>query len=241
MRSLLSAFIVLLLIHLIAATGFVGWLAASDRLNGERLAATVDLYRPTITARARTLAEAQAAEDRAAAVADELARLERAARGPKTLAQRLASNRADEAFDRLRLERLAAERDAIFTRLEQDKAAIAADRADLEAREAAFQRRVATRTAELQGEDFRRAVDSLQSLPPKQAKGVVQQYLDRGEEAVAVDYLAAMPLRKSGAILKAFKGDADLPAAAGLIERLRTRSDAARAAAAGSDATADAR
>lgn len=232
MKSLLSAFILLLLIHLIAAVGFVGWLKASDRLDGERLQRVVDVFTPTRAAESAAMAEAEAAEAKAAAARDELARLERAGRGPQTLAEQLAGNRDDDRFARLRLERLKDETQAIRTRLDQDKAAITQAIEDLRQREEAFAQRVARRTAELQSEDFKRAVASLESLPPKQAKGVIDAYMDAGEEGLAVDYLAAMQLRKSGGVLKAFKADEDLPRAALLIEKLRTRSEeAARAAA----------
>ncbi len=231
MKALLAAFILLILIHLIAAVGFVGWLKASDRLDGERVQRVVEMFRPTLTAEAAAQSEAAAAEAAAVAARDELARLDRAGRGPQTLAEQLAANRDEDRFDRLRLESLKDEAAAIRTRLAQDKAAIGRDLEDLKQREAAFAQRVARRTAELQDEDFRRAVASLEALPPKQAKGVIDAYVDAGEEGVVVDYLAAMQPRKSASVLKAFKAEEDLPRAAWLIEKLRTRSEvAARAA-----------
>ena len=124
MKSLLSAFILLLLIHLIAAVGFVGWLKASDRLDGERLQRVVDVFTPTRAAESAAMVEAEAAEAKAAAARDELARLERAGRGPQTLAEQLAGNRDDDRFARLRLERLKDETQAIRTRLDQDKACL---------------------------------------------------------------------------------------------------------------------
>jgi len=101
----------------------------------------------------------------------------------------------------------------------------------LATREAEFARRVANRSAELQNEDFRRAVASLESLPPKQAKAVIDAYVEAGEGDLAVDYLAMMQLRKSAGVLKAFKAEEDLPRAAWLIEKIRTRSEAAARAA----------
>lgn len=232
MKSLLSAFILLLLIHLIAGVGFVGWLKASDRLDGDRVQRVVEVFRPTRAQEAAAQSEAEAAEAQAAAARDELARLDRAGRGPQTLAAQLAANRNDDRFAQLRLERLKDETEAIRTRLDQDKAAITRDLEDLRQREAEFAERVARRSAELQSEDFKRAVASLEQLPPRQAKGVIDAYLEAGDEDLAVDYLAAMQLRKSAGVLKAFKAEEDLPRAARLIDKLRTRSDAAARAAA---------
>lgn len=232
MKSLLSAFILLLLIHLIGAVGFVGWLQASDRLDGERVQRAIEVFSPTRAAEAAAMSEAQAAEASAMAARDELARLDRAGRGPQTLAAQLAANHNDDRFARLRLERLKEETQAIRTRLDQDKAAITRDLENLKKREADFAQRVARRTEALQSEDFRRAVASLEALPPKQVKGVIDAYMDAGEGDLAVDYLAAMQIRKSAGVLKAFKAEEDLPRAALLIEKLRTRSEAAARAAA---------
>ncbi|MEE9403395.1 MAG: hypothetical protein V3V20_00755 [Algisphaera sp.] len=231
MKSLLSAFILLVFLHLIAAVGFVGWLKATDRLDADRVQRVVSIFKPTLGAEATALARVKAVEEEAMAARDELARLDRAGRGPQTLEAQLASNRADDNYDRHRLERLKAETAAIRTRLEQDKGAIARDLEELKAREAAFQQRVDRRTKDLQSDDFRRAVASLEQLPSKQAKGVLQSYVDAGQDDLAVDYLAAMQMRKSAGVLKAFKSKEELLVAAHLIEKLRTRSDAAARAA----------
>lgn len=223
MRSLLSAFLILLLLHVMAAIGFVGWLSASDRLNRERVEQVVSMFTPTVAEEAKRREEADQAEAKAAEARDQLMRLEAVASGPMTLEDRLMKNFEADEIDLHRLERLHAETDAIRTRLEQDKAIIDQQLAELQAKQEAFDEMVANRTAEMQDEDFKRAVSTLEQLPPKQAKGVIQQYVADGKLEEAVDYLASMQLRKSAGILKAFKDQAEVPEVTQLIEQLRTR------------------
>ena len=223
MRSLAAAFVILLCIHLLAGIGFIGWLGATDRVNGHRVQQVVDIFQPTVAEQAQRQAEAEAAEAEAAEVRDKLLRLEEVAAGPRTLEDRLAENFAADEFDLHRLERLQAETDAIRRRLDQDKQLIEKQLAELEAERAVFDEMFAKRSEEMQDEDFRRAVKTLEQLPPRQARGVVDQYIAAGQLDDAVDYLAAMQLRKSAAILKNYKTDAEIAQATDLIEKLRTR------------------
>ena len=223
MKSLLSAFIVLVFLHLIFAVGFVGWLKASDRMNGERVKAVVELFKPTLAEEAQAKAEAEEAEAQAAAARDQLIRLNSVANGPQTVEDRLMANFEADEFDLHRLERLNTETEAIRRRLAQDKALIAKQLSDLEAREAEFNDMVARRTESMQEEDFKQAVKTLEQLPPKQGRDVIKHYVAQGQLDEAVDYLAAMQLRKSAGILKAFKDPQDIPLAAQLIDELRLR------------------
>ena len=223
MKSLLSAFIILVFLHLIAAVGFVGWLGATDRVNGERIQRVVDVFTPTVAQEQQNKADAEAAAAEAEAVRQQLVRLESVADGPKTLEDRLMENFEDDEFDLHRLERLNAETEAIRRRLDQDKQLIAKEWTELQQREAAFEELVARRTEGMQQDDFKRAVKTLEQLPAKQAKEMVQQYIADGQIDDAVDYLAAMQLRKSAGVLKAFKSEEDIPQAAELLKKLRDR------------------
>jgi hypothetical protein len=222
-KSLLAAFIILLLIHLLAGIGFVGWLGATDRVNGERLQRVVQTFTPTLEEEAESRAAAEAAAEQAAATRDQLMRLNSVANGPQTLEDRLAANFEADEFELHRLERLHAETDAIRRRLEQDKTLIAKQLAELEARQAEFAELVAERTQAMENEDFQRAVKTLEQLPAQQAKEMVQQYLAQQKLEEVVNYLAAMQLRKSAAVLKAFKTPEEIGQAALLLEQLRTR------------------
>lgn len=223
MKSLLAAFIILLLIHLILAVGFVGWLGASNRLDGQRVQQVVDMFKPTIAEVQQLQTEAEKAKAEAQAARDQLMRLESVADGAKTLEDRLMENFEADEIDLHRLERLNAETEAIRRRLDQDKQLIAEELAELQARQKTFDELVARRTDAMQEEDFSRAVKTLEQLPPKQGKEMIQQYLAAGQLDEAVDYLAAMQLRKSAGILKTFKTEAEIPQAAMLLEALRTR------------------
>lgn len=223
MKSLLAAFIILILIHLILAVGFVGWLQASNRIDGERVQAVVEMFKPTLSEVEKLKAEAEAAEAEAQAARDQLMRLESVAKGPQTLEDRLAANFEADEFDLHRLERLNAETEAIRRRLDQDKTLIAQELAALQARQKEFDELVERRTASMRDEDFNRAVKTLEQLPANQAKGVIKQYVAAGKMDDAVDYLAAMQLRKSAGILKAFKSEEEIPQAALLLHELRNR------------------
>lgn len=223
MKSLLAAFIILILIHLILAVGFVGWLQASNRIDGERVQAVVEMFKPTLAEVDQLKAEAEKAEAEAQAARDQLMRLESVAKGPQTLEDRLTMNFEADEFDLHRLERLNAETEAIRRRLDQDKQLIAKELAELQARQEAFDELVERRTASMRDEDFNRAVKTLEQIPANQAKGMIQQYIAAGKMNDAVDYLAAMQLRKSAGILKAFKSEEEIPQAALILEELRNR------------------
>lgn len=223
MKSLLAAFIILILIHLILAVGFVGWLQASNRIDGERVQAVVEMFKPTLAEVEQLKAEAEKAEAEAQAARDQLMRLESVAKGPQTLEDRLTMNFEADEFDLHRLERLNAETEAIRRRLDQDKQLIAKELAELQVRQEEFDELVERRTAAMRDEDFNRAVKTLEQIPAKQAKGMIQQYIAAGKMEDAVDYLAAMQLRKSAGILKAFKSEEEIPQAALILEELRNR------------------
>jgi len=183
----------------------------------------VDLFTPTLAEQAQVEAEVELAASDAAKARDQLMRLNSVAKGPMTVEDRLLENFEADEFDLHRLERLNAETRAIRERLAQDKEIIAKELTALEARQAKFDELVAERTSAMQDEDFNRAVKTLEQLPPKQAKGVMQQYMAQGKTDDAVNYLAAMQLRKSASILKAFKSEEEIPQVAKLLEQLRDR------------------
>ena len=223
MRSLASALILLILLHVLGAVGFVGYLAATDRLSQERIDAAVELFTPTVREQAEREAEVEAATAQAEAARDQLMRLERVADGPQSVEERLQENFEADEVSLHRLERLKAETEAIRRRLDQDKALLERQTAELEAEREAFEATVDERAGQMQDEDFARAVKTLEQLPARQAKEVVQQILGQGKLDVAVDYLAAMQLRKSAGVLKAFKTEAEVAQVTRLIEELRLR------------------
>ncbi|MEM8495768.1 MAG: hypothetical protein AAF663_10320, partial [Planctomycetota bacterium] len=67
------------------------------------------------------------------------------------------------------------------------------------------------------------AVQTLEQLKGRQAKEMLQVLLDRDQQELVVDYLAAMNLRKSAGILKEFKGAEEAVQAMDIVEALRER------------------
>jgi hypothetical protein len=223
MKALISALIILILIHVLAAIGFVGWLSASDRLDRGRVNQVIELFSPTMAEQAAAEEEAAALQAQTEAARDQLLRLERVANGPKSVEDRLMENFEQDEIAMHRLERLQAETESIRRRLDQDKQLLAQQSQELEQKRRAFEEEVAMRSQEMQTEDFKRAVKTLEQLPPRQAKQVLQQIIAEGETEQAVDYLAEMQLRKSAGVLKAFKSEAEAAQVADLVERLRLR------------------
>lgn len=223
MKALASSILLLILLHVLAAVGFVAWLGASGRVNGERLDEVVEIFRPTITEDMKRQEEIEAAEKLAVEQRDQLLRLERVANGPQSIEDRLRENFETDEVSLHRLERLTSETAAIRRRLDQDKAMIAKEKAELEADRAAFETAMAERLEKTKEEDFVRAVKTLEQLPSKQSKEMIRQLVLSDKLEQAVDYLAAMQLRKSAGVLKAFKEERDIPLATQLVERLRMR------------------
>ena len=70
-------------------------------------------------------------------------------------------------------------------------------------------------------EQFRKAVKSLESLPPKQAREVVLELVRTNRMDTAVAYLDAMSSSKASNLLKSFKSEDETKVATELLERLR--------------------
>ena len=77
MKTLLKLVLVLAVANLLAVAGFVGWLFASGRVDGDRVTRVRDIFRPTIAEEQASLADAATT----AAEADRLAADELRIRG----------------------------------------------------------------------------------------------------------------------------------------------------------------
>lgn len=223
MKSLLTAAVVLLILHLLAAVGFVAWLGASGRLNEQRARKVVDLFELTVAEQQRREQEAAQLAEETRAQAEQAARLEAVADGPRTMQDRLASEAQADALAMHRLERLQRETNDLRQQIERAKQLIADQKADLEAERAAFEEFLAERTDQLQDEDFQQTVQMYEQLKPDQAKQMFQQLMAAGETEQVVEYLAAMQLRKAGKVIQSFEGEAEIAQATQLLEMLRQR------------------
>ena len=222
MRAIASIVVLLVAVHLLAATGGVVWLAASGRLSGERLREAAELFRPTLAEAARAEADAAVLEGETLRAQRDLTRLASVSDGPQPLEERLAEKLSGEQLVLHRLERMREERGAIGTRLLQDRAWVDAKLAEVRQRERAVLARLEAERARRADAGFLQAVATFTALPAKQAKAVAQALLEEGKSDEVVAYLEAMPLRNRAAVLKAFKAPAEAATAAMLVERLRT-------------------
>lgn len=223
LRAFGTAMVVLLVLHLVAAGLFVGWLRTSGRLNQERVDRVVEMFKLTIAEEAEEDAKAEALAEEAETIARENARLEAVAQGPKTLLERFADEREADEIARHRVDRLMRETADLRDQIARAKDQIAKQKAELDVERQRFEQAVADRAEKLADDDFKQTVAMYEQIKPKQAKQMMQTLLAQGKSDDVVDYLAAMQLRKAANVLKEFKGEEDVVQATMILEQLRQR------------------
>jgi hypothetical protein len=223
LKAIGIAIVIVLIVNLLAMLGVVGWLGATDRLSRERIDAVVAMFEPTIE---QAAAAEEAAAVHAEAEADrarEEARLSSAATGIPTLDERLRKRSASEDLLSEAMARMTSERAAIERRLDTSEQVITKLREELEAERERFAEFLETQRAQQLDEDFKQAVSFYEQLTAKQAKASFEQLVAAGQEDAVIDYLAAMQLRKAGAVLREFKEPQEIALATQLLSRLRER------------------
>lgn len=225
MRTFFTAIILVLVINVLALGALAGWLGASGRLNKDRLRDAVAVFNHTIDEEAKLAAEAEQAELDAQAMAERELRMEQVAGGPVTPEARLASIQVVDEKRRALIERQKVEAEALKRQLSAQQRLIEQKIAELDTKQQAFDQAIATKIQAMQQEDFKEAIAMLEGIPPKQAKQVIQQWLNEGAQSQVVDYLSAMEERKAAKVLKEFKQPNEVAQAATLIEQLRLRTD----------------
>lgn len=223
MKSLLTAAILLLVLHLIAAIVGVGWLGASGRLSEQRLRSVVNMFELTVEEQQKQQTDAAALAEKTRAMAEQAARLEAVADGPRTLEDRLDADVQADALAMHRLNRLQVETSDLRQQITRAKQVIAEQKAELEEQRQAFNQFVEQRTQAFQDEDFRQTVQMYEQLKADQVKQMFQQLFATGQTEQVVTYLAAMQLRKAGKVLQEFQGDDEIAQATELLELLRQR------------------
>lgn len=224
MRIIVTTLMLLLVVHLLAALGFVGWLYQSERLDAERVQRVVEIFELTIDQEQRQQAEADRLEEQTRRQAEQLARLEAVSDGPRTLQDQLALARETDEVAQQRLERLQRETNDLRRQIVRAQEQIARERQELEAQRQAFEAALEREQRLREDDDFRQAVQMYEQLRPAQVKQMFQHLMDRGQTQQVVDYLAAMQLRRAGRVVQEFRDDDnEIEQAAELIERLRQR------------------
>jgi hypothetical protein len=218
MKSFMKLVTVLALANLFAVAGFVGWLFASGRVNGERLARVRDIFRPSIQEEAQLAAEAAQRDESAARLAEDNARLREL---PISSSEQIVA--ASRFTDRATLAMRALEEQQ--ARLQGDlltREAAVKEREDaLMRRQQEWERSISDDKVRQTDEQFRKAVRLLESAPPKQGREWILELVRAGKIDTAVSYFDAMNPAKSAALLKAFKGEGESKVATDLLERLR--------------------
>ncbi len=226
MKAIWNILAIVAVLNVLAIGGLLGWLAASDRLNSER----VQSIRSTLM---RTVAQERADEAtrelEAKQQADEAARQAKLAEPPITAGEKIAELQfRDEQRQQVmlrqqqELENLRSSLLAQLGRLEEREKKLEADRRAFDAE----RKRIAAMEGDKQ---FKLALGTLESQKPKDAKLVLAALLERDEREQVVAYLAAMEEGKRGKVMAEFVKD-DSQVAAELLERLRLRGVAASGA-----------
>ena len=222
MRISTAIMAVLIVNHLMFA-GLVGWLAATDRLDHDRVRDIRERLGMTIPEEEAQLAAAAAVEQEALARQAHLARLSDVADGPVQMATHLGLTEQAQAAMTARFDRLTQQMGTLQVRIDADRVEIAREKSVLDAQRKAFEEEMKIRTASMADEDFQRAVKLYEQLKPKQAKEMFKELLANNDESQVVTYLAAMKTNNAAAVLKEFKTAVEVSQATALIERLRER------------------
>ncbi len=223
-RTLMTVLVSLAVANFLAIGGFVGWLAASDRLDLDRLERIREMLSETRGEEQERLdIERREAERRA----EEEAESARSALPPLNAGELLDALREHEEAARLRVARM--EREA-----EDLRRALRREREELDQRITAFEEEKAAfdamrrRLVEAEGDtQFQQAVALYEALPAAKAQEMLQTLIDEGKTDQVVDYLNAMDTRTARKIVERFE---DPAVAADLLERLRVRGLQASAA-----------
>ena len=228
MKSVWMILSTLAIANMVALALFLGWLASTNRLSGDRVDSVRKMFVETIAAaETRVAGEVKELEQQAV-----LAELERK-KGfpPLTADQRLELIREYADLISQRTERTRRETQDLINTLLAQQGRLQQDRLKLdEEREQFAQMR--ERIAELEGsEQFQKALKVYQTLKPEVASALLLELVAMNELDQVTAYLDAMSPRTASRIITEFeKTSPEL--AADMVERMRVHGVTARATAA---------
>jgi hypothetical protein len=224
MKSLWNLVSTLAVINLLAMLLFVGWLWQSGRLNGQRVQAARQLFGTPIEALG-DVAGSESPGDAATAASPTgitaASWAESIGPGLSSDAQIEFASRMDERA-RLASRRVAEEQRQLMAQLGARLAELDAAEATFATEKAAWEAAVRDEQARRVDEQFLKAVKQLESVPPKQAKGMLEELVASGAMRQAVSYLDAMDARAARKVMSEFKEPAEIALATQLLEMLRT-------------------
>ncbi len=225
MKLLWHVFVGIVLLNLLGAAGFVGWMYAGGRINKERIDRVVDMFSLRVDQESALAAQALLAEEEAERVREQNARLESTGNGPKTLSDHLQERTEADDVRLAKIQLLNDQNRALRDEMARFKADHSRRDAELEQERADFEQWIKEQAEKTQDENFQQVVTLYQTQPPKQTKQAFQSLMQQGETDQVVEYLAAMSSRKAGAVLAQFKAPAEVAQAAQLLEKLRLRGE----------------
>ena len=225
MKLIWNVIVAFIILNLLLAAGYVGWLYNTGYINGDRIDLARDMFKLTIAEEAAQAEEARVTEEEAKQARDQYARLESTGQGPTTL--------RDELDKATRADQTAIERINLFNQqnqaLREEMARFQEDHnnrvAELEAERAAFEKWIKDRAEQTKDANFQQVVGLYETQAPKQTKMAFQTLMSQGQTDQVVEYLAAMSPRKAGKVLAQFKTPEEVPQASSLLEKLRQRGE----------------
>ncbi len=223
MKTIGAVILTIILIHLLAAAGGVAWLGLTNRLSTERLHKVKDIFALTIEDQKVKDEEQAKLDAEHLALQKEKDRMAEVADGPTSVTDRLQEDQMKRDIVLAKVQRLQREMEDMNRNLEFAKAQLAKEKKQLDADRLAFEKAKEDMETQRLDADFERVVESYSSIKPRLAKQAFMELIKQGKQDEVVEYLAAMQLRKSAAILDQFKADEEVPVAAQLLEALRTR------------------
>ncbi|MCA9296549.1 MAG: hypothetical protein KC983_08525 [Phycisphaerales bacterium] len=237
MKRLWNMISFLAVVNLLAMGIFVGWMWQTGRLNIDRLRSLRESLMVTSADEAASMQTKEAAEQRARAEAEDLARRENP---PLPSSVALRRNDDNSMRDAQIVRRLVDEKALLVDQLSMKTQQIEAERAAFEAERAAWQSATADERQRLTDTQFAKVVDLYSSIPAKQAKEMLINLVRTDDADQAVAYLNAMEIRAAAKIIKELKTDAENQLATDLLEQLRTHGLGATAMeSTGNEPTAD--
>lgn len=225
MKMIWNVFVGFVLLNLLAAAGFVGWMYMDGRVNQERIDQVKDIFSLRID-------EEQAQEELNLQLEEEnqkkneqMARLESTGKGPLSVNTRLDQQKQADERALAKLQLFNDQNKALREEMARFKEDHAQRVAQLQKERDAFEQWVEDYAAKTKDENFQQVVGLYEKQAPKQTKEAFQTLMQSGEIDQVVDYLAAMSSRKAGAVLGQFKTPAEIAEATRLLEMLRTRGE----------------
>ena len=179
MRTLWNALCVVAIANLLAIGGFVGWLVQTDRLDMARV-------REIRAAVSTTLSEERAekeAMERAAAEAEKAAAAQaRADQPPLTASEQLAARLEATALDQQRMERLRREVQDLQGRVDRERLTLDRERNEFAETKRLFEASQGRAMARTMDAQFRKAIEMIESLKPKEAVALLREMIPPGPE-----------------------------------------------------------